>query len=109
MSLFPEPVEQPIIPEHIRVIEIMRRNNKRSLDVRKQTFKQNFQLFWENRWRTRAILQELWTEAWEWFEKSFEEQLNIQKKDPTWEILNAPYEYTKHDDNSVTLNEEDPE
>ena len=104
MSLFPTENQDVLPPKHIRIIDMMRMKNKRSLEERKQTITINFQQFWSSREIAEAILAELWTEAWDWFVQSYQEQLAIKSLDPTWEIKFAPYEYTHHDDWRVTLN-----
>ena len=82
----------------------MRMNNQRLIEMKKHIFEMNYRNFWCTREIAEAILAELWTEAWDWFVQSYQEQLAIKSLDPTWELKVAPYEYTKHDDWRVTLN-----
>ena len=85
------------------IINTMRDLNKVNIDTRKWIFTQNFNLFWSSPDIAKAICEELWTWASEWFIKSYQEQLAIKDLDPTWEMLIPPYECTLNEDWTVTI------
>lgn len=98
MSLFPTETPVVSLPESTRTIQMMRMQNKRSLETRKQVITMNFRQFWRTRELAIAICTELGTGASEWFTKSYQEQLALKDLDPTWEMLSPPYEVTINED-----------
>lgn len=105
MSLFPQETPQEVMPESSRIIRMMRANNKRSLELRKQMFEMNFRHFWKSRELTRQICEELGTGASEWFTKSWKEQQAIKALDDTWEFLVPPFPFTINQDGTVLIEE----
>lgn len=86
---------------------MMRMNNQRSLDTRKQIFLLNFRNFWRSREISSAILAELGTGASEWFTASWKEQLALKELDPTWEFLAPPFPFVINEDGTVELTPEE--
>jgi len=71
--------------------------------MRQDIFKNNFKYFWCSAEITKLILQELWTEAYKWFDVSYKEQLALKELDPTWEFLVPPFPYKINEDWTVEI------
>jgi hypothetical protein len=55
MPLFPTDTPVSQIPEPERILQMMRIQNKRSLETRQQALKMNFRNFWRSRETAQAI------------------------------------------------------
>ena len=103
MPLFPTDTPVSQIPEPERILQMMRIQNKRSLETRQQALKMNFRNFWRSRETAQAICDLEWTDAVKWFDASWKEQLALKELDDTWEFLVPPYPFEIQEDGTVIV------
>ena len=55
MPLFPTSTPEVVIPQAERILQAMRQSNMMSLNMRKETLKRNFHMFWSSPETAQAI------------------------------------------------------
>ena len=103
MPLFPTTTPEVVIPEPQRILSMMRMQNERSIETRKQVFNINFDNFWSSKEIAQAICDLEWNDAYKWFEMSWKEQLALKELDPTWEFLVPPYQFKINENWTVEI------